>query len=73
MERARRGNAILIPALVAFAFTFIIGILDECIQIFLPERVFDPTDILFNGLAASIAIATIVLLRWVRKRFGKVN
>jgi len=57
--------------LIAFAITVAIGILDECIQIFLPSRVFDPLDMLFNSLAALMAIGGSMALHWARKKFRK--
>lgn len=67
IERLRQGNQVLKPALLAFAATLIIGALDEGVQIFLPDRVFDPLDILFNGLAAFMAIGGSMVLQWARK------
>ena len=71
IERASQEHKILKPALLAFVFTLIIGVLDECIQIFLPGRVFDFIDIQFNGLAALLAIGSRVALQWVRKKLNK--
>lgn len=70
IERIRQGKQIPMPALITFSFTFLIGVLDECIQIYLPNRIFDPADILFNGMAAAMAIGSSTLLMWVRKRKG---
>ena len=66
-ERVRQGIKIRMPALLAFVATFLIGVFDECIQIILPNRVFDPTDIMFNGIAAAMAIGSSVVLTWARK------
>ncbi len=49
IERTGQQRKILKPALLAIAATFSIGLLDECVQIFLPDRVFDPNDIALNG------------------------
>jgi hypothetical protein len=70
LERVSQGVQIHLPALIAWVATVLIGIIDECIQIFLPNRVFDPIDILFNGMAATMAIGCNLVLTWVRKRFG---
>jgi hypothetical protein len=43
-------------------------VLDECIQIFLPDRVFDTDDILFNGFAGLMAIGSSLVLQWIRKK-----
>jgi hypothetical protein len=71
IERVSQGNQIRVPALVAFLVTFIIGVLDECMQIFLPTRIFDPVDIVFNGLAALMAIGASITLQWVRMKIRK--
>lgn len=68
MERSANGKPVLFPALLAFLLTFLVGVLDELIQLILPNRVFDMEDILFNGLAATMAIGSKVVLTWVRKR-----
>ncbi|MDN5202736.1 VanZ family protein [Fulvivirgaceae bacterium BMA10] len=73
IERTKHENQVTKPALLAFVATVIIGVLDECIQIFLPDRVFDPQDMLFNGLAALTAIGVSMLLKWARKKFRKNN
>ena len=72
-ERIRQGKQIPMPALITFIVTFLIGVLDECIQIFLPNRIFDPADILFNGMAAAMAIGSSMLLIWARKWKHKSN
>jgi len=67
MERAFQGRKIPRPALLAFLITFAIGSLDEFIQLFLPSRVFDIIDILFNGFSAFVALGASSTIRWVRK------
>ncbi len=71
IERAGPGNQKLKHALLAFAATFLIGVLDECIQIILPNRVFDPQDILFNGMVAAMAIGSSLVLTWIHTRITK--
>ena len=70
IERARQGNQALKPAMFTFVVTLIIGVLDEGIQIFLPSRVFDPLDMLFNSLAAFMAIGASMAILWARKKIG---
>ena len=41
-ERASRGRRVPVPALLAALATSLLGVLDECIQAFLPSRVLDP-------------------------------
>lgn len=67
-ERASRGRRVPVPALLAFLAAVVIGAVDEGIQAWLPVRVFDPLDILFNGLAAFMAVAGSVALAWARRR-----
>ncbi len=66
-ERASQGRRVPVPALLAILATALIGVLDECIQAFLPSRVFDPRDILFNLLAGVMAVAASVALSWARR------
>ncbi|MDH3652056.1 MAG: VanZ family protein [Saprospiraceae bacterium] len=70
-ERKLQGKKITNPGLLAFLIAFGIGVLDESIQLFLPGRVFDPLDMLVNGLAAFMAIGTSSVIRWVRKVTNK--
>ena len=67
-ERARQGRRVPAPALLAVSLTALIGVIDEYIQRLLPGRVFDPLDMLFNVLAAVMAITASVALRWARPR-----
>lgn len=70
IERAIQGKKIPNPGLLAFLTAFAIGALDEFIQLFLPSRVFDIIDILFNGFAAFMAIGASSAIRWVRKKIS---
>lgn len=70
-ERGKQGKQIRVPALLAFIIAFLIGVLDECIQILLPHRVFDPIDILFNGMAVAMAIGSSLVLIWIRKKINR--
>lgn len=70
LERASQGRRVPIPALLAILATSLIGVIDECIQLLLPSRVFDPTDMFFNFLAALLGVGSSAGLSWVRKRFG---
>ena len=67
-ERASHGRRVPVPALLAVLATVLVGVFDECIQLFLPNRVFDPFDMLFNFLAAVMAVTGSAALRWVRRR-----
>ena len=66
-----QGKKIAITGLFAFLITFTIGFLDELIQLFLPSRVFDSIDILFNTLAAFMTITASLLIHWIRVKIGK--
>ena len=66
-ERSSQGRAIPVPALVAVVAASAVGVIDECLQAFIPGRVFDTEDMLFNFLAAVMAVASAVALGWARR------
>ena len=66
-ERASQGRRVPALPLLAVLATAALGLLDECIQAFLPSRVFDPIDILFNLLASAMAVGASVALAWARR------
>lgn len=72
-ERARRGGGGHFSALLAVLLTTFFGVADEYIQHFLPERTFDPRDILFNFLAGFMAIAASKALGWVRAKSDRIR
>ena len=67
-ERKSQGRRVPLPPLLAVLITAALGALDEGIQWLLPNRVFDPVDILFNLLAGTMAVAASVALTWARRR-----
>ena len=66
-ERAGQGRRVPVPALLAILAASLVGVIDEGIQKLVPSRVFDPVDILFNVLAAVMAVTASVALRWARR------
>jgi len=66
-ERAANRPEMKYPALWAIGITTLLGILDESIQLLVPSRVFDPIDMLFNFIAAILAVGGSSILQWVRK------
>ena len=70
LERHAQINRPISPGLVAVIVTIVIGVIDELIQLMLPLRVFDLEDILFNSLAATMAIAAAKVIQWGRSHFG---
>ena len=71
LERNKQGKKIPMLALIAILLTFVLGVIDESIQIFIPDRVYDVNDIIFNGFAGLMAIGSSVLLNWIHKRIKK--
>ena len=66
-ERQSQGRRVPLPPVLAIIATVTLGALDEGIQWLLPNRVFDPVDILFNTIAGTIAVAGSVALTWARR------
>ena len=70
-ERASQGRRVPIPPVLAVLATAALGVIDEGIQWLLPNRVFDPQDILFNMLAGTMAVSAVVSLAWARRRTSR--
>lgn len=66
LERRSNGRNVRVPAILAVVGTAVAGAMDEGMQILLPERVFDPEDIVFNAMAGVAAVSALALLRFVR-------
>ena len=69
-ERRRNGRAVPVPAVLAVTVTAGLGWIDEGIQAVIPNRVYDLRDVGFNTLAGLMAVVAILILGWVRGRFG---
>lgn len=69
-ERVSQGRRVPLPAVMAVLLTAVLGVVDEGIQWFLPNRVFDPIDMLFNLLAGATSVAAVVALAWARRRIS---
>lgn len=66
-ERANHGRRVPVPALLAFLAASMVGVLDENIQAFLPNRAYDVRDLLFNVLASLMAVVASVALARARQ------
>ena len=64
----RLPNRFLKSAFISFCITFAIGLIDEVSQLFIPERVFDINDIVFNGMAAFFAIGFYTLVKYFKRK-----
>ncbi|MDE2662099.1 MAG: VanZ family protein [Gemmatimonadota bacterium] len=71
VERMTHGKRVPVPAVLAIAMTTAVGVLDECIQFFVPSRTFDWFDIGFDLLASVLAVGSSVSIRWVRRWLGR--
>ena len=65
-ERSQHRPGLKHPGLWALMITTGIGIFDEVVQLLVPSRVFDTRDMLFNFLAAILAIGGSSLLQRLR-------
>lgn len=72
LERRANGGQVPAPALLALILSLSLGFIDEAVQYFLPNRVFDPIDVAFNSLAAVMIIGARWLVArartWVERR-----
>ena len=68
-ERLHQSSAIAV-AIYAAILGLSIGILDESVQYFLPHRVFDIEDIVFNGLACISTSAATLFVSWISQKLG---
>ncbi len=57
LERRRNGRPVPVPAALTVTATAVFGFVDEIIQFFLPDRVFDLVDVGFNVLAGFLVVA----------------
>jgi hypothetical protein len=73
IERKKQGKKIPYLSLYALMLACSIGVIDEIIQIFIPKRVFDPNDIMFNCLAALLAIGFSAGLQALKRKLEKKN
>ena len=71
LERKRQGKKIAYIEFWAFAITSLIGSIDEIIQVFIPNRVFDVNDILFNCITAFMAIGVSSVIQYFREKLRK--
>ncbi|NOU60338.1 VanZ family protein [Marinifilum caeruleilacunae] len=67
LERYKGKYKVFQIAGLTLLLSFLIGVLDECVQVFIPRRVFDMADFFFNGIAAAMAVGASVLWQWIRK------
>lgn len=67
LERTSSGRRVPHPAVLAAGVASLVGVLDECLQVFWPGRVFDVRDIGFNALAAVLAVSSRVALHAARR------
>lgn len=76
IERRRNGRRVPVPPVTAFAATALLGWIDEGIQVFLPNRVYDLVDVGLNAAFALMAIVATLVVTWARrldllKRLGR--
>lgn len=68
LERQANGRLAKSPAVLAVVISVGLGLLDEGVQLFLPNRVFDWRDIGFNVFAVAVAMGARLAVAWVRRR-----
>lgn len=67
LERRYNGRTVYFPAILAIVAASFLGTLDEFIQYFLPNRIFDTRDMVFNVLAATMAVSACKVMTGLRR------
>ena len=67
LERRNNGRTVYVPAILAIIAASLLGVLDEAIQYFLPNRTFDLRDMVFNVLAATMAVSACKVMAAIRR------
>lgn len=70
LVRRHSGRRTFHPWPAAFVLASSLGVIDELLQNFVPNRVFDPIDILFNTLSVVLALTSVAVMHGVRKLTG---
>ena len=66
-ERRRNGRQAPVPWLLAIVATALLGWLDEGIQAFLPNRVYDLVDVGLNAIFGAMAVLASLFMGWARR------
>ena len=67
LERYSPKNRIYWASFLSFLITTSLGLIDECLQMIVPDRHFDPNDIIFNTMATAFAIGFYLILYKIRR------
>lgn len=70
VERKRHDRSVPAPAVSAVLITALLGWIDEGVQAFLPNRVYDLRDVGVNALAGLVATMARIALAWARRWGG---
>lgn len=73
IERKDKSKSNFSPAFITFVLCCLIGAIDEYAQLFIPNRTYDPVDIVFNCMVIAIAIISRVVIIWIRNRLRKAK
>lgn len=68
LERKKQGKEMAYIGFWAFGITSFIGVIDEVIQIFVPNRIFDMNDILFNCFTAFMTVGVSMSIQYLRQK-----
>jgi hypothetical protein len=67
VEGKRSERRVPVPAVLAVLITALLGWIDEGVQAFLPNRVYDLRDVGVNALAGLVATMARIALAWARR------
>lgn len=69
LERGKKEDSQWKAPLMAVVLTSVLGVIDESLQLVVPDRFFDINDIYFNTLAAVFAVGSRVIVDFTRSKF----
>lgn len=73
LEKQKKSKSPWKVPLLAIGLTSALGLIDETLQLLVPNRFFDIKDIIFNSFAAILAVGSRVIVDTIRRKISKTE